>query len=188
MQDEIENLDDFTELEDTSVFKLEMANPKPYEKDYNAQMDITIEMNLDQEVIARTGYTFLDYLSDIGGIMGILFSGVAYLMGAWNFNNFDNYMVTRLYKLEKKDEDKQDFKSFWHSSSFVSPRMLSNLKDYFQSFIPRFLRCCRCCQPDRQERYFELAREHLQKEINIVNIIKSHRIFAQSLKVLMTKG
>ena len=31
-------------------------------------MDITFEMNLDKVTMARTGYTFLDVLSDVGGI------------------------------------------------------------------------------------------------------------------------
>jgi len=31
-------------------------------------MDFTIEMGLDQQVVARDGYTFLDLLSDIGGM------------------------------------------------------------------------------------------------------------------------
>ena len=61
-------------------------------------------MNLDQKVVARDGYTFLDLLSDIGGMQSILTSFVAYLMGVWNYNYFDNHMVTRLYKLKNKED------------------------------------------------------------------------------------
>jgi len=49
-------------------------------------MSISVEMNLDQKVIARAGYTFVDYLSDIGGFQGLLISGVGYLLAAWNYN------------------------------------------------------------------------------------------------------
>ena len=72
---------------------------KPYEKDLNVKIDITVEMNLNQMVIARDGYTFLDYLSDVGGMQSMLISGVAFLMIFWNHHMFDNNMVTRLYKL-----------------------------------------------------------------------------------------
>ena len=61
-------MDDLTELDDSTIFKLEMLPVKTYEKDYDAWMDFTIEMNLDQQVIARTGYTYLDFVSDIGGL------------------------------------------------------------------------------------------------------------------------
>ena len=35
LQDMFINLDDLTELQDESIFKLEMLPLKPYEKDYN---------------------------------------------------------------------------------------------------------------------------------------------------------
>ena len=40
------NLDDITELSDSSIFKLEQKPVMPYEKDDIVQMDITVEMNL----------------------------------------------------------------------------------------------------------------------------------------------
>jgi len=40
----------------------------PYEKDYEVQMDVTFERNLNLLTITREGYTILDYISDIGGI------------------------------------------------------------------------------------------------------------------------
>ena len=104
MQDNPINLDEITELDDASVFKLESQPLRTYEKDYNVQMDFTIEMNLSQRVVARDGYTFLDYLSDIGGIQGIFISLVMFLMTIFNHNYFDNWMVTRLYRMENKDD------------------------------------------------------------------------------------
>ena len=65
-------------------------------------MDITIEMNFGERLISRAGYTFLDYLSDIGGMQGLLIIGVSYFLAFWNYNYFDNYMVTRLFKIRKK--------------------------------------------------------------------------------------
>ena len=62
------DLDDITEIYDDSVFQIEPLPVRSYEKDYFVQMDISIEMNLDQTTLARTGYTTLDVLSDVGGI------------------------------------------------------------------------------------------------------------------------
>ena len=60
-------------------------------------MDITIEMNLNLKVIARAGYTILDFISDVGGIQAMLISLVAWVVAFWNYKMFDNYMVSRLY-------------------------------------------------------------------------------------------
>ena len=66
-------------------------------------MDITIEINLSQKVIARAGYTVLDYISDMGGMQGMLISFIAWFIAIWNYNMFDNHMVTRLFKIERTD-------------------------------------------------------------------------------------
>ena len=41
------NLDDLTELDEASIFKLELKPVQPFEKERYVQQDITIEMNLD---------------------------------------------------------------------------------------------------------------------------------------------
>ena len=79
---------------------------KPYEKDYNVQMDITVEMNLNQVIIARDGYTYLDFLSDIGGMQGMLISLIALFIGFWNYNHLENYMVSNLFLYESGIDDK----------------------------------------------------------------------------------
>ena len=86
LQDELVNLDDLTELEDASVFKLENEKSRSYEKDYYTTTDITIEMNRNLTRIAREGYTVLDWISDVGGMQGMLISGIALFMTFWNFN------------------------------------------------------------------------------------------------------
>ena len=46
-------------------------------------------------------------MSDIGGMQGMLISTVALILSFWNYKFFDNYMVTRLYKLDKEDAEKE---------------------------------------------------------------------------------
>ena len=45
-------------------------------------------------------------LSDVGGIQGLLSSVCLAIIGVWNYNNFDSYMASRLYKI--KDEKKSN--------------------------------------------------------------------------------
>ena len=68
LQDEAIDLHDITEHDDDTIFKLDKLANQPYEKDLIVQMEVTIEMNLALSSVQRTTYTFLDVLSDIGGI------------------------------------------------------------------------------------------------------------------------
>ena len=69
------------------------------------QMDIMVEMNLDLGKLERSGYTFIDVLSDIGGIQSILISGITIMIGLFNYNHFDSYIATRLFKIRPKKPD-----------------------------------------------------------------------------------
>ena len=64
------NLDDLTELEDSTIFKFDSIPVRPYEKVDRSTvvMAISLERNLDLTVIVREGYTILDLLSDVGGL------------------------------------------------------------------------------------------------------------------------
>ena len=65
-------------------------------------MEIAMYMNLNQIVIARSGYTLLDYLSDIGGMSSILMSCASSVLAFWNYNMLYDGMITKLYKLQPK--------------------------------------------------------------------------------------
>ena len=41
----------------------------------------------------------LDLFSDVGGILGIFMNGASIFLFAWTYNSFDNYMVTKLYRV-----------------------------------------------------------------------------------------
>ena len=47
LQDEYINLDDITELEDASIFKVHKLQTQPFEWNDYTQMDITFEMDLN---------------------------------------------------------------------------------------------------------------------------------------------
>ena len=94
LQDEIVNFDDMTELEDETVFRLDELPIRSYEKDFDVQLDITVEMNLNQLVISRDGYTILDFISDMGGMQGMLMSGCAMVVMIWNYHYNENFLVS----------------------------------------------------------------------------------------------
>ena len=60
-------------------------------------------MDLDKETIQRSIYTSLDFLSDIGGIQGILVSLFTVVIAAINTEKFDEYFIARLYSFASSD-------------------------------------------------------------------------------------
>ena len=57
----------------------------------------SFELDLDKKVIERTVYTILDVLSDIGGIWSVLVWAVFTLLSVFNYNKFDDAIITRFF-------------------------------------------------------------------------------------------
>ena len=64
-------------------------------------MLITFEVNPDVTIISREPYNILDFLSDIGGLQGLIFSTLAFIISYFNYNYFDNFMVSKLFRVER---------------------------------------------------------------------------------------
>lgn len=82
----------------------------------------------------------------------MLVSGALLFLSFWNFNQFENYMVSRLYKMFDKDSSEATLVNF-------QAKVMSNQKDCILSKTPSCLKC-RCCKPYHEE-CFEIAREEL---------------------------
>ena len=57
-----------------------------------------ILMSYDLTVVERSGYTLLDMLADVGGLQGMLVSTISIFLNIWNFNFFDNYLVSKRFR------------------------------------------------------------------------------------------
>ena len=68
LQDQLIDLDEITELEDSSLFKI--ARKDSYVSQFESDLiaGFVIMADLDLRVIQRHGYTLFDFFSDIGGI------------------------------------------------------------------------------------------------------------------------
>ena len=185
LQDKNIDLDDLTELEDDTIFNVERIWTGTYEKEYDVQMEISFQMNLDKHQVARTGYTILDVLSDVGGIQGLLISFCTIALGVINYNNFDNQLASRLFKIKGQPGKLDDPKTI---SSFIYPTKWLNLFEYFLDVVPERIKCkCKFCNKSRSLRAVEKARERMEQEINIVHIVKSRRYFQRALRLLLSR-
>lgn len=73
-------------------------------------LSIGLDFKLDN--YERIYYTFLDMLSDIGGIQAIVVGFLAGVLSAIKHDYFDDYLVTRLYKLAPSSASAQDGENF----------------------------------------------------------------------------
>ena len=99
----------------------------------------------------RKCYSFLDLLSDIGGMIGVLMGFFSSVVGIFNFNNFDNYMVSRLFKVKKIDAKTNQSNSYFQRAEFIDHSKYRNFLEYFIDKIPckKFKCWCQCCRKSR---------------------------------------
>ena len=103
----------------------------------------------------------------------------------WNYNNFDNYLASRLYKIKDDSDCQIDDK---YAAKFIDPTKWCNICEFMFDVIPSCLKCKRCkCRKSRKMESVEQARVLMDEEINIVEIIKSRRYFNMALRALLTK-
>lgn len=94
MQDLVFNFEDITLLEDDRLFRIEKGKSRPIETEERTVMKMTFEQNFDRNVVERDNYTFLDVLSDVGGLSSIVCSVFASLLAIVNYNNLNAHIVT----------------------------------------------------------------------------------------------
>ena len=129
-----------------------------YERsDKSVQLDITIERDLNLLLVSREGYTYLDWISDIGGIQGILISAIAIILSLYNYNHIDNFMASKLYQIKHSSKNE----TLYYGT-------FSGIKDYICDKLPSRFQCCR---NSRNERGLAIGRNRLEKETNIVTMV-----------------
>lgn len=141
------------------------------------QMDITIEMNLDLIVIFRQGYTILDLLSDIGRAQSILVSAISFWIGAWNYRMVDNYIADKLFRVVEHKN--------MIPVKLAKTSCYYNFIEYIKDCLPQKLICCK---RNMGQINLDRARQKLEKDLNIVEIVQQRRYFVQAFKVLLSKS
>ena len=112
-------LDDLTMTHLDDLFTIKKFDVRPYEFTNRNWVSVTFEMDLDMIHIERKLYTVFDMLSDVGGLLGILTSAAAFISSIWNYQAFDNFMVSRLFKIKRpKSEIKAD-QGFFSQSDYI---------------------------------------------------------------------
>ena len=80
------------------MFTTEQGAVRPYEFPDQVHLAISYEMELNKESIERTVYTFLDWLGDVGGLMGILFDIGGFFLIFVTGNGLNYLLLSSLFK------------------------------------------------------------------------------------------
>ena len=80
---------------------------------------VTIDMNLDLKRYERRVSTFSDLMSEVGGFFGLLLMFGRISAKLWNFNSFDNFLVSRLFKVQKPEKKLEEQASYFDRSDFI---------------------------------------------------------------------
>ena len=57
-------------------------------------MGIEFEMNYDQKLVTRIGYTILDVLADLGGMQRVLSAFFGVITTVFNYKHFETYLAS----------------------------------------------------------------------------------------------
>ena len=173
MQDLVVDFDEITQLQDSRVFSLERGGLIPYMEEDDLVQGIQIEVNANLTLIQRSGYHIIDLLSDVGGLQGLLISAISVFLSVWNYRNLENYLAVKLFKFENTD-------SVELGSAKAVPSQVQTLKLFcMDKVLPSKLVCCR---RDARQSAMERAHEALEKELDILEVIRFRRFVLLALK------
>ena len=130
-------------------------------------------------MIERDGYTILDILSDVGGLLGILTTGIQLFLSILNHRHLDIYMASKLFKVTPNANSANSTAT----SLSVSTQVAANIKNFcIEHILPRKLVCCR---QERLRIALHKAVETMEEEVDIIRIIRSRRFIHMALKHLL---
>ena len=62
----------------------------------------TFSSSLDKQILKRSHYSALDYLSDIGGMQSLLYITLGFLSSLLNSQNSEELLISRLFKFREE--------------------------------------------------------------------------------------
>ena len=92
-----------TEIEG-SIFNIRANTRRPYEFQDDVHTVVSYEFDLNMYRIDREAYNTLDWLGDIGGLKEALTIVLGGVIALFNYNKFENYLVSQLYRGETKKD------------------------------------------------------------------------------------
>ena len=116
-------------------------------------------------------------LGEIGGLFSLLYSIGSMLINFTKFNKIENYLVHRIYSYHSRADRLED-RTIKVSDNELQSRLF--VKEYLQYLLPEFCLKSKCLKRKKEDIYFEKARNRLNKELDLINVIRLLRYFNAS--------
>ena len=88
------------------IFKNRFEKVRPYEFPDRVHTQITFEFDRTLYRIDRDVYSILDWIGDVGGLNEGVKVALGCILMFLQFNNFDHFLIERLFHTEKKEPKK----------------------------------------------------------------------------------
>ena len=122
-------------------------------------------------MLERNVYTLLDLLSDIGGIQGLLVSFFAITVTMLNADRFEEHLIGQLFTYRPTGQN-QKYRESEHDKESNPCNMTT---EYFKPIRLFGFKCCHR-RRDRELRALVKARDQLNKEADIVELLRFMRL------------
>ena len=136
-------------------------------------MMFSFATSLNKKILKRSHYTILDYLSDIGGMQGLLLVSFGFLNALLNSQNSEELLIAKLFKFREENEEQLEDKKKRddrETSGFTKLRLYG-------------LICFKWCrrQNIRERMAMKRAKQNLNKEADLVELLRFMRVLREYL-------
>ena len=90
-------------------------------------MEITFERDFEKQVIVRNTYNLFDLFAEMGGILCFSIFFASKFLNLWNYNDLDNYLVTKLYRVKQPEIHNESQLEYQDRSASIRPGICQSL-------------------------------------------------------------
>ena len=134
------------------------------------QFGIVFEMSPDLIKYQRTVYSFLEWLSEVGGLLSALLSVLTVVLKIFMYKAIDFYMVQQLYDRREVSDDQKISIKEGEEKEKLKLEKVSILKSNLVRFSPCKLKCSKML--NKEERLFINGLKHYEKKIDLENFFR----------------
>ena len=149
-------------------------------------------MELNKQTIDRSVYTSLDWLGDVGGLMGILFDIGGFFLLFISGNGLTYLLLSSLFKEQSDEIEEKKRKKSGGLRTKTSDGKLKTVSDRiplskgFRVYACDFL-CHTCCMKRVYRKRLSKGESRFGSELDVVNFIRRQRRQFFTNKVILTK-
>ena len=145
-------------------------------------------------MIERKVYTLLDWANEVGGFYGFIELIIQIVLPFCQVWSLEKYLVQNLFRRQRRTKSKEPLQDDMklaaaqieaiQSREKVRPVRELPLIAWFKDTI---LRTCKNRERNKRQEFFDKAQSVLEKEIDIVRLVRGHRLLRSLSRLLLSQ-